>query len=90
MLELTEKAGDRKHVRGSLDLCATEILCERKAYVLCQVLRNEQDEEYTEKIQVDGSCMRTPEEDIKWAEEQAELEAAAAKGGKKAPPPKKK
>jgi len=34
--------------------------------------------------------MRTPEEDIKWAEEQAELEAAAAKGGKKAPPPKKK
>jgi len=33
--------------------------------------------------------MRTPEEDIKWAEEQAELEAAAAKGGKKAPAKKK-
>ena len=54
------------------------------------MLRNEQDEEYTQKIEIDGSCMRTPEEDIKWAEEQAELEAAAAKGGKKAPPPKKK
>ena len=35
MLELTEKAGDRKHMRGSLDMTATEILCERKAYVLC-------------------------------------------------------
>ena len=54
------------------------------------MLRNEQDEEYTEKIAIDGACMRTPEEDIKWAEEQAELEAAAAKGSKKAPPPKKK
>ena len=77
-------------MRGSLDLNATEILCERKAYVLCQVVRNDQDEEVTEKIAIDGACMRTPEEDIKWAEEQAELEAAAAKGSKKAPPPKKK
>ena len=63
-------------MRGCLDLNATEKLAERKAYVLCKVLRNEQDEEYTENIVVDGACMRTPEEDIKWAEEQAELEAA--------------
>ena len=90
MLELTERTGERKHVRGSLDLSATEILCERKAYVLCQVIRNEADEEVTEKIAIDGACMRTPEEDIAWAEEQAELEAAAAKGSKKAPPGKKK
>ena len=90
IIELNERNGDRKHMRGGLDLSATEKLVERKAYVLCKVLRNEQDEEYTENIVVDGACMRTPEEDIKWNEEQAELEAAAAKGGKKAPPGKKK
>ncbi len=90
-IELCERTGERKHMRGSLDLIANSLLRERKAYVLCHVLRNEQDEEITENIVIDGSCMRTPEEDIKWAEQQAELEAAAAKGGsKKAPPPKKK
>ena len=88
-IELCETGGDRKFMRGSLDLCAKDTLTERKAYVLCHVLRNETDEEYTENIVIDGACMRTPEEDIKWAEEQAELEAAAAKGGQK-PPPKKK
>ena len=56
-------------MRGCLDLNATEKLAERKAYVLCKVLRNDQDEEYTENIVIDGACMRTPEEDIKWAEE---------------------
>ena len=89
-IELIEKTGERKHMRGSLDLVATELLRERKAYVLCHVLKNETDEDYTKNIVIDGACMRTPEEDIKWAEEQAELEAAAAKGGgKKAPAGKK-
>lgn len=69
VIELSERQGDRKHMRGCLDLNATEKLAERKAYVLCKVLRNEQDEEYTENIVIDGACMRTPEEDIKWAEE---------------------
>ena len=89
-IELNERDGTRKHMRGSLDLMATEKLGERKAYVLCHVKKNAEDEDYTENIVVDGACMRTPEEDIKWAEEQAELEAAAAKGSKKAPPAKKK
>ena len=89
-IELNERTGERKHMRGSLDMVGTDLLRERKAYVLCQVLRNEQDEEYTQDIVVDGACMRTPEEDIKWAEEQAELEAMASKaGGKKAPAKKK-
>jgi len=57
--------------------------------VLCHVKKNEADEEVTENIVVDGACMRTPEEDITWAEQQAELEAQAAKGGKK-PAGKKK
>lgn len=77
-------------MKGSMDMVATELLRERKAYVLCHVLKNEQDEEYTENIVIDGVCMRTPEEDIKWAEEQAELEAAAAKGAKGKAPAKKK
>jgi len=38
---------------------------------------------------IDGICIRTPEEDIKWEEEQKELEAMAGKKGK-GPPPKKK
>jgi len=40
-IELNERTGDRKHMRGSLDLMATDLLRERKAYVLCHVLRNE-------------------------------------------------
>lgn len=67
-----------------------ELLRERKAYVLCHIKKGAADEDIVENIVIDGSCMRTPEEDIKWQAEQEELAAAAAKGGKKAPPPKKK
>ena len=41
VIELNERTGERKHMRGSLDLNGTELLCERKAYVLCQVKKNE-------------------------------------------------
>jgi hypothetical protein len=67
-------------------------LRERKAYVLAKISKNG-DEEVIENIIIDGACIRTPEEDIKWEEEQKELEAQAAnkgKGAKGAPPPKKK
>lgn len=93
VIELSERGpgGDRKFMKNSLDEMATELLRERKAYVLGQVKKNEQEEEVVEQITIDGACMRTPDEDIKWAEEQAELEAQAAKGGKgKAAPGKKK
>ena len=93
VIELSEKGagGERKFMKNSLDEFATELLRERKAYVLGQVKKNENDEEVVEPITIDGACMRTPDEDIKWAEEQAELEALAAKGGKgKAAPGKKK
>ena len=44
-----------------------------------------------ENVVIDGACIRTPEEDIKWEEEQKELEALAnKKGGKGGPPAKKK
>jgi hypothetical protein len=65
-------------------------LRERKAYVLAQIKKGENDEEIVENIVIDGACIRTPEEDIKWEEEQKEIEANAGKKGGKAAPPKKK
>ena len=43
-----------------------------------------------EDVVIDGACIRTPTEDIKWAVEQEELAALAAKGGGKKADPKKK
>lgn len=57
---------------------------------MAKVTKNEQDEEVLENIVVDGACIRTPDEDIVWAEKQKELEAEAAKGAKGKAPPKKK
>lgn len=89
LIELLEKEGDRKYLRNNLQKNGTDLLRERKAYVLCHIKKNGE-EEVPENIVIDGFCMRTPEEDVKWEEEQLEKEAAAQKGGKKAPPPKKK
>lgn len=69
VMELLEKEGERKFMKNSLDKNGTEMLRERKAYVLCHVKRNDHDEEVIENIVIDGYCMRTPEEDIKWEEE---------------------
>jgi hypothetical protein len=59
---------------------ASNLLRDRKAYVLARVYKNDNDEEVLENIVVDGACIRTPDEDIVWAERQKELEAEAAKG----------
>jgi hypothetical protein len=59
---------------------ASNLLRDRKAYVLARVFKNDNDEEVLENIVVDGACIRTPDEDIVWAERQKELEAEAAKG----------
>lgn len=48
--------------------------------MLARVYKNDNDEEVLENIVVDGACIRTPDEDIVWAERQKELEAEAAKG----------
>lgn len=91
VMELVEKTGERKYMKNSLDERAEGLLRERKAYVLSQVKKNpETEEEEAHNIVIDGACMRTPDEDIKWAEEQEELAALAAKGGKGKPPAKKK
>ena len=59
---------------------ASNLLRDRKAYVLARVYKNDNEEEVLENIVVDGACIRTPDEDIVWAERQKELEAEAAKG----------
>ena len=80
-------------MKAAADQYANGLLRERKAYVLAKISKGPTDEEVIDNIIIDGACIRTPEEDIKWEEEQKELEAQAAnkgKGGKGAPPPKKK
>lgn len=55
--------------------------------------KNEDDpnaEEEPKMISINGAAIRTPAEDIKWEEEQKELEANAPKGGKAPPKGKKK
>jgi hypothetical protein len=90
LVELLEKEGDRKFMRNNLGKNGTELLRDRKAYVLAHIKKGAADEDIVENIVIDGFCMRTPEEDIKWEEEQKLKELDAAKGGKKGPPPKKK
>lgn len=78
-------------MKAQADQYATTLLRERKAYVLVKITKGANDEEIVEQITIDGACIRTPEEDIKWEEEQKELEAQQnKKGGKGGPPPKKK
>jgi hypothetical protein len=80
VVELTEKDGTRKHLHQSGEDMASNLLRDRKAYVLARVYKNDNEEEVLENIVVDGACIRTPDEDSVWAERQKELEAEAAKG----------
>jgi hypothetical protein len=89
LIELLEKEGDRKFMRNSLQKYGNEMLRERKAYVLCHIKKGPSDEDLVENIVIDGYCMRTPEEDVKWEQEQKEKEELAAKGAKKGPVKKK-
>jgi hypothetical protein len=79
-------------MKASADQYASALLRERKAYVLAKISKGTGDEEQIDNIVIDGACIRTPEEDIKWEVEQKERDAQAAnaKGGKGAPPAKKK
>ncbi len=90
IVDLNEKTGERKHLKNSADQYANTFLRERKAYVLVKLTKGQNDEEVVEPVIIDGACIRTPEEDLKWEEEQRELEANANKKGGKNPPPKKK
>ena len=94
MLDLVDKqAGERKFLKAGSRDPASGLLAQRRCYQFVELVENKENpagEEELKPIVINGAAIRTPDEDIKWEEEQKELEAQAAKGGKKAPPPKKK
>ena len=57
---------------------------------MSKISKGANDEEVIDNIVIDGACIRTPEEDIKWEEEQKELEALMSKKGGKGAAGKKK
>jgi hypothetical protein len=89
-LDLKTKTDERKFMGQNAEDRADTVLGAKKAYVLVKIKKNEADEEVMEDVLIDGACIRTPAEDIKWAVEQEELAALAAKGGGKKADPKKK
>jgi len=66
-------------------------LGERKCYIFGEIKEDpEGGEEVFVDIKINGAACRTPDEDIKWEEEEASREAAAPKGGKAPAKGKKK
>ena len=65
---------ERKFLKaGSRDFANT-ILAEKRAYNFCELKKNPADETAEEEpvlIKINGAAIRTPDEDIKWEEEQA-------------------
>ena len=58
-------------------------MADRKCYQFVEIVLNpESNEDEPKPITINGAAIRTPDEDIKWEEEQRELEANAPKGGK--------
>lgn len=89
VLDLVDKSDLlRKNLNGQGEAYGNEILGDRKIYILVEIKKEipegaAQEEEVAKNVVIDGSCMRTPEEDKIFDEEQKEIEAAAAKKGPK-------
>ena len=90
-LDLLQKdSAERKYLKEGSREYANTVLGERKAYVFGEMKEDpEGGEEEFVPIKINGAACRTPDEDIKWEEEQANIEANAPKGGKAAPKKKK-
>lgn len=69
--ELMERTGERKYMNNSAEEPAHSILRERKAYTFAQVVKGGEDgeEQQCVPIEIDGACIRTPDEDLVWAEQ---------------------
>ena len=82
---------ERKYLKEGSREYANTVLGERKAYVFGEIKDDPDggDEEFV-LIKINGAACRTPDEDIKWEEEESAREAAAPKGGKAAPKKGKK
>ena len=92
LLDLLQKdSADRKYLKEGSSEYANTVLGERKAYVFGEIKEDPDggDEEFV-PIKINGAACRTPDEDIKWEEEESAREAAAPKGGKAAPKKGKK
>ena len=66
VLDLRTKEHECKYLRNAIEERADSILGPKKAYVLVKVKKAENDEDVLEDIVVDGACIRTPDEDVKW------------------------
>jgi RNA recognition motif-containing protein len=93
-LDLVEKAsGERKYLKDGSREFANTVLGEKRTYIFVEMKKNPEDEAADEEpvnIQINGKACRTPDEDIKWDEEQANAEANAPAKGKAPPKGKKK
>ena len=92
VLDLLQKdVQERKYLKEGSREYANTVLGERKAYVFGELKEDpEGGEEEFVPIKINGAACRTPDEDIKWEEEESAREAAAPKGGKAAPKKGKK
>jgi len=68
-LDLKTKTDERKFMGQNAEDRADTVLGAKKAYVLVKIKKNEAEEEVMEDVVIDGACIRTPTEDIKWAVE---------------------
>jgi hypothetical protein len=85
-LDLVEKSsGERKFLKEGSREFANTVLGEKRTYQFVEMKKNPAEEAGEEEpfpITINGKACRTPDEDIKWDEEQAILEANAPAKGK--------
>jgi len=87
VLELVDKQGERKFVKGKMETMAT-FLTDRGSYSLAIVKENPEEENPLELVNIDGYCLRTLEEDEKAMDEDQNIleknkKDTKKKGGKK-------
>ena len=73
VLELVDKQGERKFVKGKLDTIATTFLTDKGSYYLAIVNDKPEEENPLELVNIDGYCLRTLEEDEKAVEEEQNI-----------------
>lgn len=69
-LELLDKQGERKFVKGKLDSIATSFISDKGSYYLSLVKENPEEENPLELVNIEGYCLRTLEEDEKATQEE--------------------
>lgn len=83
VLELVDKQGERKFVKGKLETMANSFLTDKGSYYLSVVKEGAEEENPLELASIDGYCLRTLEEDEKAVEEEASVLEKGKKDAKK-------